>query len=69
MRLNHSVLFFVNIIITKTGKKKRHPVLRLVAKQFAKAEAEYGPDAEHMHVISMYEAAAGGAEIRAEVGV
>eukprot|EP00729_Bicosta_minor_P009690 gene9690-28840_t len=46
-----------------------HPVLRLVAKQFAKAEAEYGPDAEHMHVISMYEAAAGGAEIRAEVGV
>jgi len=41
-----------------------HPVLRLVAEQFAKAEAKYGPSAEHMHVISMYEEAAG-AEVRA----
>lgn len=69
MRLNHSVFFFCNYYYNKNRKKKRHPVLRLVAKQFAKAEAEYGPDAEHMHVISMYEAAAGGAEIRAEVGL
>ena len=41
-----------------------HPVLRLVAQQFAKAEVKYGPNAEHMHVISMYEEAAG-AEVRA----